>query len=83
MQALVATLHIGGRVPLRGICRLLREMCGLRISAGEVVELLDGAKAAGKQALRELREQVRSSPAVCADACPARETGWRQDGENG
>jgi len=78
VQALVATLHIGCRVSMRMIRRIVRELCGLRISDGEVVELLDGVRAAGKGAIGELLEAVRASPAVCGD-----ETGWRQDGDNG
>ena len=78
VQALVATLHVGARIPMKMIRRLLRELFGLRISAGEVVGLLDGVAAAGKPQLQQLLEQVRGSPAVCGD-----ETGWRQDGENG
>jgi len=78
VQALVATLHIGCRVPMTMIRRMLGEMFGLRISQGEVVELLDGTREAGKEAIGELLERVRGSPAVCGD-----ETGWRQDGENG
>jgi len=78
VQALVAMLHIGCRVPMKMIRRILREMCGLRISDGEVVELLDGARAAGEKPLQQLLEQVRGSPAVSGD-----ETGWRQDGDNG
>jgi len=66
------------RVPMKVIRRLLRELWGLQVSAGEVVELLDGTKAAGKEAIAQLLEQVRGSPAVCGD-----ETGWRQDGDNG
>jgi transposase len=78
VQALVATLHIGARLPMKMIRRLLRELFGLRISAGEVVALLDGVAAAGRPQFQQLLEQVRGSPAVCGD-----ETGWRQDGENG
>ena len=78
VQALVAMLNVGYRIPVRRIRRLLREMVGLQISEGEVVGLVDGVRQAGKQTLRELLEQVRGSPAVCAD-----ETGWREDGKNG
>lgn len=78
VQALVATLHIGCRIPMKMVRGLLREMFGLRISEGEVVELLDGTREAGKQEIAELLEAVRGSPAVCGD-----ETGWRQDGDNG
>lgn len=78
VQALVATLHVGCRVPLQMIPRLLRELCGLHLSTGGVVKLLDGVKRAGEWELARLKERVRNAPAVCAD-----ETGWREDGENG
>lgn len=78
VQALVATLHVAGRIPMKMIRRLLRELFGLQISAEEVVELLDGVAAAGRAQWQQLLEQVRGSPSVCGD-----ETGWREDGENG
>jgi transposase len=78
VQSLVATLHIGCRVPMRMMGQLMWELFGLRVSDGEVVNLLDGVKGAGEPELEGLREQVRNAPAVCGD-----ETGWRQDGDNG
>ena len=78
VQSLVVTLHIACRVPMKVIRRLLRELWGLQVSAGEVVELLDGMVRAGRGELRRLHDEVRGSPAVCAD-----ETGWREDGQNG
>jgi len=78
VHALVTTLHIGGRVPMRMIGKLLGETCGLHISEGEVVKLLDGVKGAGEPESARLRESIRRSPAVCAD-----ETGWRENGCNG
>ena len=74
VQALGATLHIGCRIPMKMNRRMLKEMWGLHVSDGEVVALLDGTKAAGQEAIAQLLEQVRGSPAVCGD-----ETGWRQD----
>ena len=78
VQSLVATLHIGCRMPMRMIGRLMRETCGLHLSEGAVVKLLDGVREAGESELAALREKVRTSAAVCAD-----ETGWRQNGDNG
>jgi len=78
LQSLVTTLHIAGRIPIKFIRRILREMFGVHISQGEVVALLDGVAKAGKKELARLQNEVRGSPAVCAD-----ETGWREDGENG
>jgi transposase len=78
VQSLVALLHARYRVPLREVRRLLAELCGLRLSDGEMVALLEGVAQAGAGELKQLREAVRGSPVVCAD-----ETGWRQDGKNG
>jgi len=78
VQSLVASLHIGCRMPMRTIGRLMRETCGLHLSEGAVVKLLDGVREAGESELAALREKVRTAAAVCAD-----ETGWREDGENG
>jgi hypothetical protein len=78
IQSLVALLHIAYRIPMRRVRRMLAELWGLQISTGEVVKLLAGTAQAGKAEVQRLLEQVRGSPAVCAD-----ETGWREDGENG
>jgi transposase len=78
LQSLVATLHVACRIPMKMIRKLLRELFGLRLSAGEVVALLDGVARAGRKELVRLHDEVRGSPVVCAD-----ETGWREDGQNG
>jgi len=78
IQSVVATLHVACRIPMKMVRRLLRELWGLRLSAGEVVALLDGVAKAGREELRRLHDEVRGSPVVCAD-----ETGWREDGQNG
>jgi hypothetical protein len=48
LQSSVATLHIGCRLPLRMIGKLLHETCGVHVSSGEMVKLLDGVKQAGE-----------------------------------
>jgi hypothetical protein len=78
VQALVALLNIGCRIPVRMIRKLLWELGELSLSNGEIVKLLDGLREAGEPELERLREQLRSAPAVCAD-----ETGWRENGRNG
>jgi hypothetical protein len=78
VQSLVTLLHIAGRLPLGMIQRMLRETCGLHISTGAVVALLDGVRAKAEPRVAEILEQVRASSSVCAD-----ETGWREDGVNG
>jgi transposase len=71
-------LHIHGRMPVRTIRELLRELGELSISNGEIVHLLDGVRAAGEPELERIKASLRSAAAVCGD-----ETGWREDGENG
>ena len=66
VQALVAVLHIGYRVPMKMVKRMLRELFGLRISAGEVVALLDGVKLAGEGRRQQLLEQDADRPQVGA-----------------
>ena len=78
VQALVALLHVGCRMPIRMLRQLLWEMGELSVSNGEIVALLDGVKQAGGLELGRLKQQLRSAPAVCGD-----ETGWREDGQNG
>ena len=78
VQSLVAMLHIAGRLPMGMIRRMLQESCGLHLSNGAVVDLLDGVRAKAEPTVAEILEQVRGSASVCAD-----ETGWREDGVNG
>ncbi len=78
VQSLVTVLNVVGRLPVRIIRGVLQETCGLHISNGAVVKLLDGVKAKAEPTVQEILEQVRDSTSVCAD-----ETGWREDGVNG
>ncbi len=78
VQALVALFHARYRIPMKEIRRLLKELCGLHVSDGEIVALLDGVAQAGEAEVKRLKEEVRGSPVVCGD-----ETGWRQEGKNG
>jgi len=78
VQGLVASLHIGCRMPVRMIRKVLWELGELWVSNGEIVKLLDGVRASAEPEIAALKERVRGAPAVCAD-----ETGWRENGENG
>jgi transposase len=73
-----AKWHIAYRLPVGMIRRLLAEIYGLQISVGEIVALTNGVAAAGEQEVVRIRNEIRGSPAACAD-----ETGWREDGING
>ena len=76
--SLVAHLRSVGRLPLRGIQALLWSLYGLRVSVGELVDLLRRVSQVGGGLLERWREEARRSPAVHAD-----ETGWRENGRNG
>lgn len=78
LMALVMSLKTVSRLPVRQITALLLSLWGIKMSAGEVCELLHDAADQGKEAYEQLRQQVRGSPFVHAD-----ETGWREDGRNG
>jgi transposase len=66
------------RLPIRQIQQVLFTLHGFPISAGEIVELLHRIREHAQPVLRDLKAQIRASPAVQAD-----ETGWREDGING
>ena len=63
-------------MPLRSIQRYLADLHGLRVSVGELVELLHRVAAHGAPAARAIRDQARRRAVVHAD-----ETGWREAGQ--
>ena len=77
-MSLVATLREVGRLPVRTIQWYLDTLHRLRLSVGELVEILHTVAKLGKASLERLLEQVRAGPVVHAD-----ETGWRENGRNG
>jgi hypothetical protein len=76
--SLIAYLRTELRMTVRAIRNYLKTVHELVLSIGEIVEVLHRVREAGQPTLRELREQMRSSPVVHAD-----ETGWREDGQGG
>lgn len=66
------------RVPVRGVQEYLETLHGLRLSAGEIAELMHGTRQALQGQMEELQAAVRTSRVVHCD-----ETGWREDGQNG
>jgi transposase len=76
--SLIAYLRTELRMTVRAIRRYLQVVHELVLSNGEIVEVLHRVREVGQPALRELREQMRSSAVVHAD-----ETGWREDGQGG
>jgi len=78
IASLVAHLRTSLRLPLRSIQRYLADLHGLRVSVGELVELLHRIAAHGAPAAEQIRDRARARAVVHAD-----ETGWREAGHTG
>lgn len=77
-MSMIATMSEDGRMPLRAIQRQLERLHGLKLSLGELVDILHLVAKRGQGTLKQLKEQVRASPVVHGD-----ESGWRENGQNG
>jgi hypothetical protein len=78
LMSLIAYLKTTCRVPISLIRQLLGSLYGVRISKGEIAELLHAVAEIGGAEYDALLDKVRGSPVVHGD-----ETGWREDGRNG
>jgi transposase len=78
LASLIAYLRSVMRLPIRQLREVMRQVYGLEVSIGEIVELLHRIREHAQPLLDGLKGEIRSSPAVQAD-----ETGWREDGING
>jgi transposase len=78
VHALVAYLRQAGRLPVRTIAAVLSALCHLKISAGEVSEMLARVAQQGKMGYGAIQKQLRQSDYVHGD-----ETGWRENGQSG
>jgi transposase len=78
IAALVAHLRSVLRLPLRSIQRYLADLHGLRVSVGELVELLHRVAAAGTPTVAQIAQRVCERAVVHSD-----ETGWRESGRHG
>jgi transposase len=78
IAALVAQLRTSLRLPLRAIQQYLREVHGLRVSVGELVDLLHRVAAQGAPTVAQIGARARARAVVHAD-----ETGWREAGRTG
>jgi transposase len=78
LASIIAYLRTVMRLPLRQLRGVLRDLHGMEVSLGELVELLHRLKEYAQPVLSGLKAEIRASPAVQAD-----ETGWREDGING
>ena len=78
ITSLIAYLRTVMRLPVRQIQAYLATLHGLKISVGEIAEVLHRLQLRFEPQLSALKATIRASPAVQAD-----ETGWREDGRNG
>jgi hypothetical protein len=78
LRSLVSLLRTEGRLPFRTIRTLLFVQYGVRVSVGELVEIVHSTAERGKKEAEAVLHQVIAAPVVQAD-----ETGWREDGRNG
>lgn len=78
VMSLIAYLDTACRMPVRTIQQFLRGSYGLRVSVGEITEVLHRVGLRGKPVYDDLLLQVRRSGVVHVD-----ETGAREDGVNG
>ena len=78
LASLIAYLRSVMRLPIRQLREVMRQVYGLEVSIGEIVELLHRIGEHAQPVLDDLKREIQSSSAVQAD-----ETGWREDGING
>lgn len=78
LVSVIAYLQTTLRLPLRQIQEYLETMHGVRVSVGELVEVLHRVRKQGEVLLQALCTEMRNSALLHMD-----ETGWREDGENG
>src|ERR1019366_2156336 len=78
LTSLIAYLHIGARMTLRTIQKLLEAQFGVHLAVGQLTDLLHAVAQKGESVVGDLLAQVRGSPVTHCD-----ETGWREDGQSG
>jgi len=77
-MAMIATMREVGRLPIRTIQWQLGAFHGLRLSVGEIVNVLALVRKRAKGMKESLLAELRRSPVVHGD-----ETSWREGGQNG
>jgi transposase len=78
LVSVIAYLRTTLRLPLRQIQQYLETMHEVRVSVGELMEVLHRVRKEGQGLLQGLKEEMRRSALLHMD-----ETGWREDGQNG
>jgi len=77
-MSLISYLKTACRVPVGLIRQMLGSLYEVKISKGEIAQLLHAVAEIGVAEYDALLDKVRGSPVVHGD-----ETGWREDGKNG
>jgi len=77
-STVIAYLRTVMRLPIRQVQSYLQTLHGLKVSVGEIVEILPRMRKQTAGALQALKDEIRASPASQAD-----ETSWRENGQNG
>lgn len=78
LAALIAYLSQSMRQPIRHIQQYLETIHQVRLSVGEITQLLSRMAERVQPAVEGLQQAIRQEPVVHAD-----ETGWRENGRNG
>lgn len=78
LASLIVYLRQSLRMTVRPIQDYLETFHRLKVSIGEIVELMHDVRQAAEGAVAELKRQMQQSRVLHAD-----ETGWRESGQNG
>lgn len=78
LVSVIAYLRTTLRLPLRQTEEYLGTMHGVRVSVGELTEVLHRVRKEGQGLLQGLKEEMRRSALLHMD-----ETGWRDNGQDG
>lgn len=77
LMSYISYLHIEGRMPIETIQGTLKTVYGLKISIGQITEVLHKVADKGKFEYEKILEKIRNSSVVNMD-----ETSWRENGRN-
>jgi hypothetical protein len=72
----IAYLNTEARMGVRAIQSLLKQLCSVHVSVGEIVDLLKLVAGKAKPTLESIKQEIRSADCLHAD-----ETGWRENGD--
>ena len=76
--SMVSWLRTTLRLPVKLVQTLLQQVYGLKLSAGEIVELTHAVAKAGQPTVAHIQQAIVAQPHVHMD-----ETTWRENGDNG